>query len=598
MGCGPQATLSPDIQPAPAPQPVSEQSQPQPQVQPQLQQVDTSAEVQSLINMLLDPHSDLFKNYIDFKTLENIQRTLSLSPSHIKQLFSIINNSKTNLSLSFSASNSISILNFFHFPFNNLDFSNVHIPCANLSGSICEGANFSNADLSGVNFTNSVLNGSKFDGANMKNVEFNERASVFCGEVNVICFNSKGQLATGDCKGVIKIWDVQSSDLIRTITDHASQVNCLQFNQQNELISGSNDCQALVHNARGELVQTIDQHTHYVTCAQFGQDLIATASMDKTVKIFEKGEQIHNLVHPGPVTSISFSKDGEILATACGTVVKFFDAKTGKVLHQIESDTDVNQVAFGSQNIVLSSKNQIQIYNARTFQNPNLKVLKNPVGIISSTQIQDDIIAASSDDKTLIIANTNGKLISMSQQEHQIVNVCFGPNQVIACADVKGNIKFTNIQQPKNIKQDITHTEKIQCINCNDNYLVSASYDMILIHSLSNGQILGLIYPEAHIHVSRIGINGETIVCDADNEIYCYNFKGDVVDKVTAEMSAKRQVEKAGLSVKCDYNKIIVQKGENTVWIAGKTLQLKGIEFNEVQYLSNENRTLMEQRAE
>ncbi|KAL5612668.1 hypothetical protein BROUX41_004237 [Berkeleyomyces rouxiae] len=94
-------------------------------------------------------------------------------------------------------------------------------------------------------------------------------------------------LATGSYDNTIKIWNVQTGELIRTLTGHTSGVRTLQF-QGAKLISGSLDKTMKVWNWQtGECINTMAPHRDGVIALHFVDNWLASGSIDKTVKLFD-----------------------------------------------------------------------------------------------------------------------------------------------------------------------------------------------------------------------------------------------------------------------------------------------------------------------
>ncbi|PHH49470.1 putative E3 ubiquitin ligase complex SCF subunit scon-2 [Ceratocystis fimbriata CBS 114723] len=93
-------------------------------------------------------------------------------------------------------------------------------------------------------------------------------------------------LATGSYDSTIKIWNVQTGELIRTLTGHTSGVRTLQFHGA-KLISGSLDKTIKVWNWNtGECINTMAPHQDGVITLHFVDNWLASGSIDKTVKLF------------------------------------------------------------------------------------------------------------------------------------------------------------------------------------------------------------------------------------------------------------------------------------------------------------------------
>ncbi|KAG6008611.1 hypothetical protein E4U21_004251 [Claviceps maximensis] len=103
-------------------------------------------------------------------------------------------------------------------------------------------------------------------------------------------------LATGSYDTTIKIWNVETGEVIRTLRGHTSTVRTLQFDDS-KLISGSFDNTIKIWNWQtGECLSTLQCHTDGVLSVHFDGCTLASGSIDKTVKIFSfKNKQTFSL---------------------------------------------------------------------------------------------------------------------------------------------------------------------------------------------------------------------------------------------------------------------------------------------------------------
>lgn len=99
-------------------------------------------------------------------------------------------------------------------------------------------------------------------------------------------------LITGSYDRTIKVWNMRTGEVLRTLTGHARGVRCLQFDDV-KLITGSMDRSLKIWNWRtGELLRTLEGHTEGIVSLNFNDSVLASGSADSNIRIwnFHTGE--------------------------------------------------------------------------------------------------------------------------------------------------------------------------------------------------------------------------------------------------------------------------------------------------------------------
>ena len=102
-------------------------------------------------------------------------------------------------------------------------------------------------------------------------------------------------LVSGSRDRTLKIWDLETRRLIRTLKKHRGSVLCLQFDADPEediIVSGSSDSDVVIWRfSTGEEIQTLSYaHRESVLNVKFDKRILVTCSKDKTIKIFNRRE--------------------------------------------------------------------------------------------------------------------------------------------------------------------------------------------------------------------------------------------------------------------------------------------------------------------
>lgn len=99
-------------------------------------------------------------------------------------------------------------------------------------------------------------------------------------------------LITGSYDRTVRVWNLRTGELLRTLCGHARGVRCLQFDDV-KLITGSMDRTLKIWNWRtGELLRTLEGHTEGIVSLNFNDSVLASGSADSNVRVwnFHTGE--------------------------------------------------------------------------------------------------------------------------------------------------------------------------------------------------------------------------------------------------------------------------------------------------------------------
>ncbi|KAF3187885.1 hypothetical protein TWF225_004100 [Orbilia oligospora] len=107
--------------------------------------------------------------------------------------------------------------------------------------------------------------------------------------------HSAKYLLSGSRDRSIKIWNIHTRRLVKSLTGHEGSVLCLQFDdspQEDVIFSGSSDTNVIVWRfSTGERLKTITKaHTESVLNLRFNRKYVVTCSKDKYVKVWSRDE--------------------------------------------------------------------------------------------------------------------------------------------------------------------------------------------------------------------------------------------------------------------------------------------------------------------
>jgi WD40 repeat protein len=172
-----------------------------------------------------------------------------------------------------------------------------------------------------------------------------------------------GALASGGEDGAVRLWDVQTGELLRAWEGHGTArkgalvpggVWSLAFSPDGGVLaSGGRDEAVRLWDAQtGELLRALEGDDRLVWCLAFSPGGGALASTyDWAVRLWDPqtGELLRALErHSAPVKCVAFSPDGGALASGdMGGAVRLWDVQTGELLRAWKGhDSSVKYLAF------------------------------------------------------------------------------------------------------------------------------------------------------------------------------------------------------------------------------------------------------------
>ncbi len=160
--------------------------------------------------------------------------------------------------------------------------------------------------------------------------------------VHCVSFSADGKLLAGaSFDSTVKIWDAQSGDFVRSLSDHKLSVRAVAFAPQGSLLaSGGHDRQVILWDANtGRRVQTLEGFAEIIKDLKFTADgkTVWVAGNDITSWDVETGKKLSTIkLGAAHVRSLYLSPDNQSLALSVFIQGKhqtgrIYDLKSGKL---------------------------------------------------------------------------------------------------------------------------------------------------------------------------------------------------------------------------------------------------------------------------
>lgn len=221
-------------------------------------------------------------------------------------------------------------------------------------------------------------------------------------------------LASGSGDSTIKLWNLQTGKLFATLSGHSSPVWSVAIARDGQtLISACEDGTINIRNLRtGGLREIKSGHSSRIFSVALSPDeqSLATGSKDKTIKIWNlsTGKLLRTINgHSDAVRDVVFSPDGQKLASASwDKTIKIWQLQTGKQLQTLTGHSDrVVSIAFSADGQSLASAGidkTIKLWDVQTG-----KILQNLSAhsdwVLSLASDRGHTLVSSSKDNTIKI---------------------------------------------------------------------------------------------------------------------------------------------------------------------------------------------------
>ncbi|MCG8365012.1 MAG: NACHT domain-containing protein [Pseudanabaenales cyanobacterium] len=351
----------------------------------------------------------------------------------------------------YACGNSINLLRQIQVDLTGYDFSGLPVLQANLQGLNLHQVNFTGAELSRSVFTETL--------GNVLSAEFSPD-----GE----------RLATCDTDCQIRLWRVQTGQLLWICQGHRNWVRSVAFSPDGQILaSGGSDQTVRCWDVKtGKCLKICTGHSSEVYAVTFSPDgqYLASSSGDGTLKLWDyhTGQCRQTFMgHRAWVCSVAFSPDGQRLASGGDDhTIKLWDCQTGSCVKTFTGhDSWVRSVAFSQDGQTLvsgSGDRTLKLWNIAT--GVCIRTYTGHREEIYSLALSRDgqTLASGSGDHTAKLWDiATGRCIrTLSGHTNQVNSVALSPDgQTLACVSLDQTVKLWDCHVGRCIRTWCGHTD-------------------------------------------------------------------------------------------------------------------------------------------
>ena len=257
-----------------------------------------------------------------------------------------------------------------------------------------------------------------------------------------VAFSPDGQILASGVSGNITLWDVRTGDTLHGL--RSSGDAAVSFSPDGKTIaSGGSDGSLRLWDVKtGELISRITGHTGAVQSVAFSPDgeIFANTDYQRNVRLWntQTGEILHTLTG----SNISFSPDSQMLASLQNNAVDLRDVKTGDLLYTLTKQGIYNDVSFSPNGEMLatgSSDGNVPIWDVKT-RTLRHTLIGHPRDVKSVAFSPDSQLLASCGRDVRIWDTKIGKLLhTFTEHRGTVWDVSFSPDgKTLAVGGVGG----------------------------------------------------------------------------------------------------------------------------------------------------------------
>ena len=349
--------------------------------------------------------------------------------------------------------------------------------------------------------------------------------------VRAVIFHPDGkQLVSGGGDRVVKVWDLVVGEQEQTLVGPSQPVATLTVNGSgSQIAAGSEDGKVYVWNTEtGELLRSIAAHTNGALGIAFTpHGRLLSGGADNTVKIWSEGETPLKTIggHGSAVTSVAINPEGDQVASACEDgKVRAMSIETGKILWTAEGHQQpVQSVSYttdGKAVVSGSWDNTVRYWSADSGHSLGNIDTGETLGFVGS--VPDGRVLSGGGDNCVTLWTADGGLVKRFEGQGSWVYSVASNVDYIATGSADGGLRLWDRAEGRMLRVYDGHTAAVTsaAISGDGQWLVSGSGDSrVSVWDLVSGERLNTFQDhEAWVYSVAVSPDGKWLASGSADE--------------------------------------------------------------------------------
>ncbi|KAE8369541.1 WD40-repeat-containing domain protein [Aspergillus caelatus] len=247
----------------------------------------------------------------------------------------------------------------------------------------------------------------------------------------------KNLLITGGTEGELRIWNIETKSVMRSLKGHTATVRSLLIVDDTTLISGSRDSTICIWDLDSDATNPkliLKGHTKTVRCLKMHGGVLVSGGYDGEARVWDihTGQCLHVLKgHTGALYDLCFN-GSRIVTGSLDSTIRVWDPRSGACLGALSGHSGVvSRLLLREDTLIAAdSSGLVKVWS-----------LDKASGRTISEEKGGSVISLVADDENILIGNTNGSVYLVNHESGATKALLTG-------ADAVWNVGFTPSNRP------------------------------------------------------------------------------------------------------------------------------------------------------